>query len=177
MPVVLTEYLKTASARSSLSRTACQRALSELNWGTLLRVADVEIVFILPRYHCRLWQKLRFLLSNSANLPRGPLSHFPTESPRLESPRTRIINPYPGSPFNISMRYIHSAILNPNFLSQEEVVTIQLFSDTKRRTDARRSITPILLFDSLAAPPHGFVSSGDSNGANHHRFRRSPKVL
>src|ERR1700730_9106242 len=85
MPVVFTEYLKTASARSPLSRTACQRALSELNWGTLLRVADVEIVFILQRYHCRLWQKLRFLLSNSANLPRGPLSHFPTESPRLES--------------------------------------------------------------------------------------------
>jgi hypothetical protein len=75
MPVVFTEYLKTASARSSLSRTARQRALSELNWGTLLPVADVEIVFILQRYHCRLWQKLRFLLSNSANLPRGPLFH------------------------------------------------------------------------------------------------------
>jgi hypothetical protein len=39
-------------------------------------------------------------------LAKGPLSHFSTESPRLESPPTRIINTYPGSPFNISMRYI-----------------------------------------------------------------------
>jgi hypothetical protein len=58
---------------------------------------------------------------------KGLLSHFPIESPRLESPRTRIINPYAGSPFNISMRYIHSAILNPNFLAQEEVVTLNSF--------------------------------------------------
>jgi hypothetical protein len=88
MPVVFTEYLKTASARSSLSRTACQRALSELNWETLLLVADVEIVFILQRYHCRLWQKLRFLLSNSAKLARDyyPIFQLSRQGLRAHAP-------------------------------------------------------------------------------------------
>jgi hypothetical protein len=103
---------------------------------------------------------------------KGLLSHFPIESPRLESPRTRIINPYAGSPFNISMRYIHSAILNPNFLSQEEAVTLNSFPIPSAAQTRAGPLQQSFSFDSLAAPPHGFVSSGDSNGANHHRFRR-----